>query len=204
MPKPRQWKRSDFASTDAYRTWKEKGTPKAKPFERAGFSTDYQYRKARKSYKAYVRNTSVYPVPDPTRIRKTVESQKRSQAAGRIDRSIMVPRKASGKAKRYTVYTKATFKEKSKLANDGRNSASAATANAHSKGIVRIVLCAHAPCFGPVYMLVKFVAGRFGIAAAAGKVYGAANDGVGNIVVLNRYIIAGKCVAICKVNNGHK
>jgi len=109
MPKPRQWKRSDFASTDAYRTWKEKGTPKAKPFERAGFSTDYQYRKARKSYKAYVRNTSVYPVPDPTRIRKTVESQKRSQAAGRIDRSIMVPRKASGKAKRYTVYTKATF-----------------------------------------------------------------------------------------------
>jgi len=109
--KARKWTRSDFANTKAYRAWKEKGSPKARPFERAGFATDYQYRKARKEFAAYVKNTKAHPVPAPTSIRKAVESQKRSIKAGRIDKSIMVPRKASGKAKRYTVYAKATFSD---------------------------------------------------------------------------------------------
>jgi hypothetical protein len=107
--KPRKPTRSDFANIEAYRAWKAKGTPKARPFERAGFATDYQYRKARKDFKSYVKNTNVHPIPEPTKLRKAVESQKRSIKSGRIDKSIMVPRKASGKAKRFTIYAKATF-----------------------------------------------------------------------------------------------
>jgi hypothetical protein len=109
MPAPRRWKRSDFADAKAYQAWKAKGSPKARPFERAGFATDYQYRKARKEFASYVKNTKAHPVPEPTKLRKTVDSQKRSIKAGRIDKSIMVPRKATGKAKRFTVYAKATF-----------------------------------------------------------------------------------------------
>lgn len=107
--KPRQWKRADFADAKAYQAWKAKGKSKALPYERAGFPTDYQYRKARKSFASYVKNTKAFPTPDPKSLKKVVTSQERSKKAGRIDKSIMVPRKKSGKAKRFTVYTKATF-----------------------------------------------------------------------------------------------
>jgi hypothetical protein len=109
MPAPRQWKRSDFADAQAFRAWKAKGSPKAKPFERAGFATDYQYRKARKSYAGYVKNTKAHPVPEPTKIRKAVQSQQKSAKAGRIDRSLVKSRRPSGKSPNFAVAVRVTF-----------------------------------------------------------------------------------------------
>jgi hypothetical protein len=101
----KKWRRPDFVDSAAFQAWKAKGTPVAKPFERAGFATDYQYRKARKAFKAYTHNNPKnFPMPPVQKLRRVVTQQQRSAKAGRIDRSIIVERKASGKSKRFTVF----------------------------------------------------------------------------------------------------
>jgi hypothetical protein len=109
MSSSRRFMRSDFADSKAFQAWKAKGIPKAKPFERAGFATDYQYRKARKAYKSYVKNTRAHPVPEPKQLRRAVVSQQKAVKAGRIDRSLVKPRRSSGKSPNYAVAVRVTF-----------------------------------------------------------------------------------------------
>ena len=109
--KSRKWTRKDFADSASYQKWKASGKSKALPYERAGYNSDYAYRKARKQYTGYVKSTKLYPVPAPEKLRKVVESQQKSIKNGRIDRSLVKPRISSGKSLNYSVQIRIVFSD---------------------------------------------------------------------------------------------
>ena len=101
-PKSRakRWMRKDFVDSKSFQAWKATGRAYASPYERGGFATDYQYRKARKEYKLL---NAEQQVPKPNLLQRAVASFKRSRAANRIDRSLFHKRDPSGKSLKYSV-----------------------------------------------------------------------------------------------------
>ena len=108
MAKARVWRRDDFTDSASFQAWKASGRKTAKPYERAGFSTDYQYRKARKAFKNYA---SHKPLPDVRQLKRVTTSQAKSKQAGRIDKSLLTARRPGGKSRQYAVAVNVKFKD---------------------------------------------------------------------------------------------